>query len=43
MSFIQARSIQGLRPEPDAELAAFLRSIIDRSVTGIAAGLQNTG
>jgi phosphoenolpyruvate carboxylase len=43
MSYIQVHCIEGLRPEPSEEAADLLRSIIDRSVTGIAAGLQNTG
>lgn len=43
MSYIQVHCIQGLRPEPSPQRAELLRSIIDRSVTGIAAGLQNTG
>ncbi len=43
MSYIQVRCIRELRSEPDEERANVLRSIVDRSVTGIAAGLQNTG
>ena len=43
MSYIQVRSIRDVRDEQDDERAAILRSIIDRSVTGVAAGLQNTG
>jgi phosphoenolpyruvate carboxylase len=43
MSYIQIRAIREVRAEQDSERAALLRSIIDRSVTGIAAGLQNTG
>jgi phosphoenolpyruvate carboxylase len=43
MSYIQVRAIREVRAETDDERAALLRSIIDRSVTGIAAGLQNTG
>jgi phosphoenolpyruvate carboxylase len=43
MSYIQVRAIRDVRGETDEERLALLRSIIDRSVTGIAAGLQNTG
>jgi phosphoenolpyruvate carboxylase len=43
MSYIQVRAIRELRAEPDEEMTELLRSIVDRSVTGIAAGLQNTG
>jgi phosphoenolpyruvate carboxylase len=43
MSYIQVRCIRELRTEPDEEMTERLRSIVDRSVTGIAAGLQNTG
>lgn len=43
MSYIQIRAIREVRTERDEERAAVLRSIIDRSVAGIAAGLQNTG
>jgi phosphoenolpyruvate carboxylase len=43
MSYIQLRAIRQLRAEHDEERATLLRSIVDRSVTGIAAGLQNTG
>jgi phosphoenolpyruvate carboxylase len=43
MSYIQVRAIWEVRQETDEGRAALLRSIIDRSVTGIAAGLQNTG
>ncbi|HEX6508715.1 MAG TPA: phosphoenolpyruvate carboxylase, partial [Chloroflexota bacterium] len=43
MSYLQARAIAEVRREEDENRAAVLRSIIDRSVTGIAAGLQNTG
>jgi phosphoenolpyruvate carboxylase len=43
MSYIQVRCILELRGEPDSAVADVLRSVIDRSVTGIAAGLQNTG
>lgn len=43
MSFIQVRMIAEVRTTEDGGEAALLRSIIDRSVAGIAAGLQNTG
>jgi phosphoenolpyruvate carboxylase len=43
MSYIQARAIQEVRNEQDEQRAELLRSVIDRSVAGIAAGLQNTG
>jgi phosphoenolpyruvate carboxylase len=43
MSYLQIRSLRELRKDPDGPRADLLRSIIDRSVTGIAAGLQNTG
>jgi len=43
MSFLQVRAIRELRAEPDETQAEMLRSLVDRSVTGIAAGLQNTG
>jgi phosphoenolpyruvate carboxylase len=43
MSFIQVRAIHEVRVQPEGETGDLLRSIIDRSVTGIAAGLQNTG
>lgn len=43
MSYIQIRCIMDVRGEHDEERAELLRSIIDRSVTGVAAGLQNTG
>jgi phosphoenolpyruvate carboxylase len=43
MSYIQARAIQEVRHEQDEQRAQLLRSVIDRSVAGIAAGLQNTG
>lgn len=43
MSYIQVRAIRDVRTTTDEEQQALLRSIIDRSVTGIAAGLQNTG
>jgi phosphoenolpyruvate carboxylase len=43
MSYLQARAIQEVRLEQDEHRAELLRSVIDRSVTGIAAGLQNTG
>jgi len=43
MSYLQVRAIREVRNEEDEERAELLRSIIDRSVTGIAAGLQNTG
>jgi phosphoenolpyruvate carboxylase len=43
MSHLQVRAIREVRTEADEDRAALLRSIIDRSVTGIAAGLQNTG
>ncbi len=43
MSFIQVRMIAEVRTAGDDEEIALLRSIIDRSVAGIAAGLQNTG
>jgi phosphoenolpyruvate carboxylase len=43
MSFLQVRAIAEVRRESDKARAKLLRSIIDRSVTGIAAGLQNTG
>ena len=43
MSFLQVRAIREVREQPEGERSDLLRSIIDRSVTGIAAGLQNTG
>lgn len=43
MSYLQARAIQEVRHEQDERRAELLRSVIDRSVAGIAAGLQNTG
>jgi phosphoenolpyruvate carboxylase len=43
MSYIQLRCIREVRHEPDEQRAELLRSIIDRCVHGIAAGLQNTG
>jgi phosphoenolpyruvate carboxylase len=43
MSFIQVRAIREVRGATDEAQAELLRSIIDRSITGIAAGLQNTG
>jgi phosphoenolpyruvate carboxylase len=43
MSYLQIRSIQEVRREEDESRAGMLRSIIDLSVAGIAAGLQNTG
>jgi phosphoenolpyruvate carboxylase len=43
MSYIQVHAIHEVRRHPDGEIGDLLRSIIDRSVTGIAAGLQNTG
>jgi phosphoenolpyruvate carboxylase len=43
MSYIQARAIREVRYEQDERRAQLLRSVIDRSVAGIAAGLQNTG
>jgi phosphoenolpyruvate carboxylase len=43
MSYIQVRAIREVREEPGEREAEMLRGIIDRSVTGIAAGLQNTG
>lgn len=43
MSYTQARAIQEVRTEQDEHRADLLRSVIDRSVAGIAAGLQNTG
>jgi phosphoenolpyruvate carboxylase len=43
MSHLQVRAIREVRTEVNDDRAALLRSIIDRSVTGIAAGLQNTG
>ncbi|GAC1446024.1 MAG: phosphoenolpyruvate carboxylase [Chloroflexota bacterium] len=43
MSHIQIRAIRQIRDTEDEDVAEVLRSIIDRSVTGIAAGLQNTG
>lgn len=45
LSYVQVRAIRELRAEsePEEGRADLLRTIIDRSVTGIAAGLQNTG
>ncbi len=43
MSYVQIRSLRMLRASPEGAEADVLRSIIDRSVTGVAAGLQNTG
>lgn len=43
MSFIQARAIREVRRETEDQVVETLRAIIDRAVTGIAAGLQNTG
>jgi phosphoenolpyruvate carboxylase len=43
MSHIQVRCIRELRADPDGDDAERLRSTIDRSITGVAAGLQNTG
>jgi phosphoenolpyruvate carboxylase len=43
MSHVQARAIREVRHEQDTQRADLLRSVIDRSVAGIAAGLQNTG
>ena len=43
MRELAGRAIRQVRDEPDEERASLLRSIIDRSVTGVAAGLQNTG
>ena len=43
MSYMQARAIREVRHEADEKRAELLRSVIDRSVAGIAAGLQNTG
>jgi phosphoenolpyruvate carboxylase len=43
MSFIQVRMIHEVRAAHDDKQIALLRSLIDRSVAGIAAGLQNTG
>ncbi len=43
ISYIQARAIQEVRGEQVEKRADLLRSVIDRSVAGIAAGLQNTG
>lgn len=43
LSYIQIRCLQEVRSDPEGPLSDLLRSIIDRSVTGVAAGLQNTG
>jgi phosphoenolpyruvate carboxylase len=43
MSYIQIQAIREVRQEKDEARTDLLRSVIDRSVTGIAAGLQNTG
>lgn len=43
MSYIQIRAIREVRGERDEQRADLLRSVIDGSLTGIAAGLQNTG
>lgn len=43
MSFVQVRMIAEVRTAEDEEEVALLRSIVDRSVAGVAAGLQNTG
>lgn len=43
MSYVQARAIKEVRHEQNQQRAELLRSVIDRSVAGIAAGLQNTG
>lgn len=43
MSFIQVRAIAEVRTAEDEAAVGVLRSIIERSVAGIAAGLQNTG
>jgi phosphoenolpyruvate carboxylase len=43
ISFLQIRAIREVRQETEEVRVELLRSIIDRSVTGIAAGLQNTG
>jgi phosphoenolpyruvate carboxylase len=43
MSYIQIRAIREVRREQAEARAALLRSVIDRSVAGIAAGVQNTG
>jgi phosphoenolpyruvate carboxylase len=43
MSFLQIRMIEEVRTAVGEEKTSLLRSIIDRSVAGIAAGLQNTG
>ncbi len=43
MSYLQVRAIRELRGTDDERRAASLRSVIERSIAGIAAGLQNTG
>jgi phosphoenolpyruvate carboxylase len=43
ISAIQVRMIAEVRAERDERRVDLIRSIIDRCVTGIAAGLQNTG
>jgi phosphoenolpyruvate carboxylase len=43
MSFIQVRMIAEVRVPHDDHTISLLRSVIDRCVAGIAAGLQNTG
>lgn len=43
MSYLQLRALREVRETPDGPTGDLLRSIIDYSVAGIAAGLQNTG
>jgi phosphoenolpyruvate carboxylase len=46
MSYLQVAAIRALRQgamDPESEEAKLLRSLIDRAVAGISAGLQNTG
>ncbi|MBV9281333.1 MAG: phosphoenolpyruvate carboxylase, partial [Chloroflexi bacterium] len=43
ISYIQIRALHELRTGAEGERADILRSIVDRCVAGIAAGVQNTG
>lgn len=43
MSYIQIRCLAELRVQPEGPHADLARSVIDRSIAGVAAGLQNTG
>lgn len=43
MSYLQIRCLAELRAQPEDPHADLARSVIDRSIAGVAAGLQNTG